>query len=79
MEKWEKALELLPKRIKEYDFKDDVYTMVDNIIGEKISEIETELEMSESDIFDDDVAWYDEIKEDMRFVLYNRISKWLAL
>lgn len=77
MEKWEKALELLPKRINECEFRDEVYTMVDNIIGEKISEIETELEMSESDKFDDDVAWYDEIKEEMRFVLYDRISKWL--
>ena len=78
MTKWEKAQVLLYEKIRKCDFKDDVYTMVDNIIGEKISKVETELGMSDSDVFDDDVAWYDEIKEEMRFVLYDRISKWLC-
>lgn len=78
MTKWEKAQELLQKRINEYDFRDDVYTLVDNIISDKISEIETELDMSESDMFDDDVAWYDEIREDTKQVMYERISKWLS-
>lgn len=78
MTKWKKAQELLQKRINEYDFRDDVYTLVDNIVSDKISEIETELDMSESDMFDDDVAWYDEIREDMKQVMYERISKWLS-
>lgn len=78
MEKWEKAQELLQKEINECDFSDEVYTMVDNIISDKIQNIENKLDMSDNDIFDDDVAWYDELKEDMRQVLYERISKWLS-
>ena len=76
MEKWEKALELLQKRVNECSFQDEVYTMVDDIIRSNISDIEEELEMSDDEL-DDDVAWYDEIMEDMRFVLYDRIAKWL--
>jgi hypothetical protein len=76
MEKWEKALDLLKKRVNECEFQDEVYTMVDDIIRTNISNIEEELGMSDDDL-DDDVAWYDEIMEDMRFVLYDRISKWL--
>ena len=78
MEKWEKAQELLQEKINKCDFKDEVYTMVDDIISNNIVDIEKELEMNESDILDDDVAWYDEIKEDMRQTLYERISKWLS-
>jgi len=78
MEKWEKALDLLKKRVNECEFQDEVYTMVDDIIRTNISNIEEELGMSDDDL-DDDVAWYDEIMEDMRFVLYDRISKWLKV
>lgn len=78
MEKWEKAQELLNDRINEHDFKDEVYTLVDDIISDNIIKIEKELDMSDNDILDDDVAWYDELKEDMRQVLYDRISKWLS-
>ena len=76
MEKWEKALELLEKRVKEYEFRDEVYTMVDNIISNNICDIQKELDITDNDL-DDDVAWYDEIMEDMRFVLYDRIAEWL--
>jgi len=76
MEKWEKALELLPKRINECEFQDEIYTMVDNIIRENISKIEEEVGITDDDL-DDGVAWYDEIIEDMRFVLYVRFVKWL--
>jgi hypothetical protein len=53
------------------------YTMVNDIIYNNISKIEEELEMSDTDICDDDVAWYDDIMEDMRGVLYDRIVEWL--
>ena len=78
MEKWEKALDLLKKRVNECEFQDEVYTMVDDIIRTNISNIEEELGMSDDEL-GDDVAWYDEVMEDMRFVLYDRISKWLKV
>ena len=77
MEKWEKALELLEKRVKECDFQDEVCTMVDDIIRSNICDIEGELGIADDDL-DNGAAWYDEIMEDMRFVLYNRIAKWLT-
>lgn len=77
MEKWEKALELLEERVNNCEFRDEVYTMVDDIISNNICDIEKELGMSD-DLDEDGVAWYDEIMEDMRFVLYNRIAKWLT-
>ena len=77
MEKWEKALELLQKRVNECDFQDEVYTMVDNIIRTNISNIEKEVGLTDDDLDDTDgVAWYDEVMEDMRFVLYRRIKEW---
>ena len=76
MEKWEKALDLLQKRVNECDFHDEVYTMVDDIIRSNISNIEKEVGITDDDL-DDDVAWYDEVMEDMRFVLYKRIGEWL--
>ena len=76
MEKWEKALELLEKRVKECEFQDEVYTMVGDIIRNNICDIEKELGMTDDDL-DDGVAWYDETMEDMRFVLYDRIGEWL--
>ena len=76
MEKWEKALELLKKRVNECEFEDEVYEMVDGIIRNNISGIEKELGITDEDL-DDGVAWYDEIMEDMRMVLYGRISEWL--
>lgn len=76
MEKWEKALELLKKRVNECEFEDEVYEMVDGIIRINISDIEKELGITDEDL-DDGVAWYDEIMEDMRMVLYGRISEWL--
>ena len=77
MEKWEKAVELLQKRVNECDFQDEIYTVVDNIIRNNISEIEKEVGIADDDI-SDDVAWYDEVMEDMRFVLYKRIREWLS-
>lgn len=77
MEKWEKALELLEERVNNCEFRDEVYTMVGDIISNNICDIEKELGMSD-DSDEDGVAWYDEIMEDMRFVLYNRIAKWLT-
>ena len=77
MEKWEKALEMLQKRVNECDFQDEVYTMVDNIIRTNISNIEKEVGLTDDDLDDTDgVAWYDEVMEDMRFVLYRRIKEW---
>lgn len=77
MEKWEKALELLQKRVNECDFQDEVYTMVDDIIRTNISNIEKEVGLTDDDLDDTDgVAWYDEVMEDMRFVLYRRIKEW---
>lgn len=78
MEKWEKALDLLQKRVNECDFQDEVYTMVDDIIRTNISNIEKEVGLTDDDLDDTDgVAWYDEVMEDMRFVLYKRIREWL--
>jgi hypothetical protein len=76
MEKWEKAVELLKEKINDCEFQDEVYTMVDDIIRTNISKIEEELEMTDDDL-DDDVAWYDDVMEDMRFVLYDRIANWI--
>ena len=77
MEKWEMASELLEERLKDCEFQDEVYTMVDDIIRTNISNIEKELGMTDDDFGGDDVTWYDELMEDMRSILYNRIGKWL--
>ena len=76
MEKWEKAVSLLNKTTEEYEFQDDVYTMVDNIIKNSITDIEKKLGMYK-DALEDGVAWYDEVMDDMRHVLYDRIGEWL--
>lgn len=77
MEKWEMASELLEERLKDCEFQDEVYTMVDDIIRTNISSIEKELGMTDDDFGGDDVTWYDELMEDMRSILYKRIGKWL--
>lgn len=76
MEKWEKAVSLLTKTTEEYEFQDDVYTMVDSIIKDNITDIEKKLGINDDDL-EDGVAWYDEVMDDMRDVLYDRIGEWL--
>ena len=76
MEKWEKAVSLLTKTTEEYEFQDDVYAMVDNIIKNSITDIEKKLGIIDDDL-EDGVAWYDEVMDDMRDVLYDRIGEWL--
>lgn len=78
MKKWEKAQAMLAEKIKNHEFSDEFYTMVNDIIDNNIAKIERELDIDDGDMNDDGVAWYDDIIEDMRFDLYDRISKWFA-
>ena len=75
MENWQKAQELLEERVKNHVFNDEIQTMVNDIIHEKIAKIEQELDMGDGDIDKDGVAWYDSIMEDMRDDLYKRIER----
>lgn len=76
MDKWIKAEELLKKAINECNIQDEVYTMAHDIIHDHISKIEKEVGLSDDDD-NDGTMWYDEIFDDMRSIIYEKIKKWL--
>lgn len=74
MEKILEARKLLRRKVKEVNFEDDVYSMVHAKVGELINEVEDELGCPYEG---DDECWYDEVRDEMMYTLYDRIGKWL--
>ena len=71
---FETARQLLEEKVKSCDFEDEMYSLVFEKVGECINEVEDELGEIDDD---DDTMWYDEVREDMMQLLYDRIGEWL--
>ena len=69
-----KARKLLEEKVKSCDFEDEIYTLVFEKVSECIDKVEDEIGYIDDD---DDTMWYDEVREDMMEVLYDRIGEWL--
>ena len=71
---FETARQLLEEKVKSCGFEDEVYSLVFGKVSECINEVEDELGEIDDD---DDTMWYDEVREDMMQLLYDRIGEWL--
>ena len=72
----EDAVKLLEQKVQNANIEDEVYTLAHNLVSEKIQEVEKEL----GDDFDgdcDDTMWYDDVREDLMFAIYDKIRVWL--
>ena len=75
MEKIEKARTLLEEKVNSVHFEDDMYTLVFDKVSELINEVGDEL--GSIDDTDDDVCWYDDVRDDMMMLLFDRIREWI--
>ena len=75
-EKWEKAEELLVKKVKETQIEDAVYELAFEKVGDLIKEVEKELGIDE-DEDDDGTRWYDELREEMMSMIYDKVRDFL--
>jgi len=64
----------LRRKAEEVDFEDDVYSMVHDKVSELIEEVENELGCPYEDDYE---CWYDEVRDEIMYILYDRIGKWL--
>ena len=74
MEKILEARNLLRRKAEEVNFEDDVYSMVHDKVSELIEEVENGLGCPYEDDYE---CWYDEIRDEIMYTLYDRIGKWL--
>lgn len=74
MEKILEARKLLRRKAEEVNFEDDVYSMVHAKVGELINEVEDELGCPYEG---NDEYWYDEVRDEIMYTLYDRIGKGL--
>ena len=76
MAKKDKAVKLLAKKVEDVNFEDEVYTLVFEMVTNIINDVEKEL--GDIDEENADECWYDDVREEMMDILYDRIGSWLT-
>lgn len=76
MEKILKAERTLLEKARNFNFEDELYTIVLDKVSQLIALTEQEVGISNS-TDDDGVAWYDEVRDDAIKILYERIADWI--
>ena len=76
MEKILNAEQKLLEKARNFNFEDELYTIVLDKVSQLITLTEKEVGINNS-TDDDGVAWYDDVRYDAIDILYERIADWV--